>query len=136
MKRALFAAGLIVAMALPHSAHAAGAEVRIAGFQYISSGFATVDPLNLTEGAGTVQLPTGTPLDRPTVTRGSSVTFTNVDPVPHTVTKVSGPASTWTSFQLGIAETKAIPIGATFATGTYTYRCALHLGMRGQFTVA
>lgn len=136
MKRTSLAAALLLAAMTPHAAHAAGASVTIAGFQYISSGYVTVDPLNLTSGAGTMTTPPGTPLDRPTVTLGSQVTFTNVDPVPHTVTKVSGPASTWTAFQLNIAETRSIGVSATFQKGTYTYRCSLHIGMRGSFTVA
>ena len=136
MKRTMAALGLIAALPVPIASHASSASVTIVGFQYVTSGYATADPFSAAGGAGTIALPAGTPLDAPTVIRPGSISFTNMDQVPHTVTKVSGPAGTWPAITIASGSSGSITIGATFAKGTYVYRCTIHSGMRGSFIVA
>jgi len=64
-----------------------------------------------------------------TISKGSSVTWTNNDTVTHTSTSDSGG---WNSGNLAPGAS----FTATFATpGTYTYHCQVHPGMIGTVTV-
>src|SRR5256886_5800511 len=65
-----------------------------------------------------------------TVAKGGTVTWTNNDPVPHTVTSVSVPsgASAFDSGQMNYTATFKV----TFAVdGTYNYVCSYHPCMHG-----
>lgn len=134
MRRLITLSALAAVVALPTASPAAMTfPVAIAGFQYAPSGAATVDPLNATGGAGSVVvLQAGLP-----VKRGDTIQFTNLDPVPHTVTKMSGPSGTWTSLSVAaLGGIKSLTISASFPLGAYTYKCTIHLGMRGVFVVS
>lgn len=66
-----------------------------------------------------------------TAEAGGTVTWTNKDDAPHTVTFHDG--SLTSSGNLAKDQT----FSATFATaGTYTYNCAIHPTMTGQVTVS
>jgi plastocyanin len=70
-----------------------------------------------------------------TVTAGSTVTWTNQDGIPHTVTSAPGSADTYTGNVAGSAT-----FSHTFNTaGTYAYYCQIHgtptSGMRGTIVV-
>jgi plastocyanin len=63
------------------------------------------------------------------VKAGTTLTWTNNDGAPHTVTAADG------SFASGRLSTGAT-FSFTFATaGTYTYHCAIHSAMTGTVTV-
>jgi plastocyanin len=69
-----------------------------------------------------------------TVATGGTVTWTNNDPVPHTVTSVSVPsgASSFDSGQMNYTATFKV----TFTIdGTYNYVCTYHPWMHGTVTV-
>ncbi len=64
-----------------------------------------------------------------TVAKGTTVTWTNADSVPHTVTSATG------AFDSG-----SLSNGKTFSftfnqAGTYAYRCNIHTSMTGQVIV-
>ena len=133
MKRILATMSVLLVVA-PFGAHAATTAVNVVGYQFVSGGYVTADPLNTTGGTGTAALPSGTPLDGPTLHRGDHLAFANMDPVPHSVKWVSGPTS-WTDVPLSSSGGSGSLNTATFATGTYVYRCGIHAGMRGSFTL-
>ncbi len=63
---------------------------------------------------------------------GETVTWTNKDTAPHTVTIISMIGETFDSGQLEAGQTYS----HTFSTaGTYPYKCSLHPGMRGSVIV-
>ncbi len=69
-----------------------------------------------------------------TVSKGTTVTWINMDTVPHTVTSGSEavPTSLFDSHEMGHMQSFSF----TFNTpGTYTYFCDLHPGMIGTITV-
>ncbi len=69
-----------------------------------------------------------------TVAKGGTVTWTNNDPVPHTVTSTSVPsgASSFDSGNMNQAATYTV----TFTVGgTYQYKCTYHPWMHGTVTV-
>ncbi|HEX9774812.1 MAG TPA: hypothetical protein VGB83_04440 [Actinomycetota bacterium] len=135
MRRAATIAALALAVSAS-GAQAATTDVTIAGFQYTPSGWLTADPFDASGGAATLALPDEqTALSAPRVGRGDSIRFANMDPVPHTVTKLSGPNGNWTALSLGGGGTATLTIPALFPLGTYVYRCTIHRGMRGSFTV-
>jgi plastocyanin len=64
-----------------------------------------------------------------TVTKGSTVKWTNQDEAPHTVTS---DGSYWDSGELN----KGLSFNHTFnQTGTFTYHCAVHPSMKGTIVV-
>ena len=64
-----------------------------------------------------------------TVTKGSTVKWTNQDEAPHTVTSDAGD---WDSSELN----KGQSFNHTFTqTGTFTYHCAIHPSMKGTIVV-
>lgn len=66
-----------------------------------------------------------------TATAGGTVTWTNKDDAPHTVTFAD--ASVTSSGNIAKDQT----FEATFATaGTFTYKCTIHPSMTGQVTVS
>ena len=99
-----------------HDAHAAGATVTVANFQFTDGASAT--------STTTIQV-------------GDTVTWTwaNTSGVPHSTTSTSVPAgaATWDS------GTSASPFSfgpATFTVaGTYTYHCTVHASMTGTIVV-
>lgn len=139
MKRFVAGFGILLAFAPLPGHPAASTAVAVRAFQFTPSGWATVDPFSVAGGAGTFQTPAGTAHDAPTIRRGDTLMFGNADPVPHTVTKLSGPAGTWTAVALAGNGSGSLTIPATaqppFPLGTYVYRCTIHPGMRGAFTV-
>lgn len=63
---------------------------------------------------------------------GETVTWTNKDTAPHTVTIISGVGETFDSGQLETGQT----FSHTFSVaGAYPYKCSLHPGMRGSVIV-
>lgn len=69
-----------------------------------------------------------------TVAKGGSVTWTNNDPVPHTVTSTSVPSGA-SSFDSGNMNQNATYTVRFSVTGTYTYQCTYHPWMHGTVTV-
>jgi YVTN family beta-propeller protein len=67
--------------------------------------------------------------DTITITAGQTVTWTNADPVPHTVTSDTG---AWDSGE--IASGKSFSMTFT-KPGTYPYSCAIHPSMQGTVVV-
>jgi plastocyanin len=68
------------------------------------------------------------------VANGTTVTWTNRDPVPHDVTKTGGPGPNFSS------GTGNLPQGATYkqtlsTPGTIKYVCTVHQGMAGTIKV-
>jgi plastocyanin len=69
-----------------------------------------------------------------TIAKGGTVTWTNNDPVPHTVTSVSVPSGA-SSFDSGQMNYTAI-FKVTFTIdGNYNYVCSYHPWMHGTVTV-
>ncbi|MFZ1128485.1 cupredoxin domain-containing protein [Methanoregula sp.] len=68
-----------------------------------------------------------------TVTPGTTVTWTNLDPVDHTVTSVAPSPATLNSPLLHQGDTFQFTFNQT---GKYTYLCTIHPFMRGTVTVA
>ena len=100
--RGAFAAALFLALALPAAAQAADLAVKVDNF--------TFAPQTITVKAGT------------------TVTWTNEDDIPHTVTSI------------GHFRSKALDTGDTFSftfttPGTYAYFCSLHPHMQGSVVV-
>ncbi len=63
------------------------------------------------------------------VAKGTTITWTNQDSAPHTVTSTSG------AFDSGTLQNGA-SWGHTFdAPGTYDYHCSIHSSMKGQIIV-
>lgn len=133
-------------LGIPSQAQAADITVQIAGYQYSPSGWLTLDPLGLTGGAGTMRAPTGTSHDAPVLQRNDSISFENLDRLPHNVTRMDGPACSedevcdWTPVALSGGGSGSLTLTSTqerpFALGTYVYLCTIHRGMRGEFTVS
>jgi len=70
--------------------------------------------------------------DALTVKRGTTVTFTNQDPTPHTVTPEKGAKFTGTG---RLQKNNSKPV--TFnQVGTQSYFCEIHPSMKGQITVS
>lgn len=106
--------------------------VVLVAFQYVPSG-STVG------GAGLAAAGFGQP-----VVQGDKITFTNLDPLPHSVAQCDGcglgltPTPTPGGFDSGIIPlTRSWQLDTTtLAAGTYTYYCKIaHPYMRGSFTV-
>ena len=67
-----------------------------------------------------------------TVKVGTTVTWTNSDDIPHTVTKVGGPGPEFDSGDLNSGDT----FEQTFdAKGKIDYVCTIHAGQEGSITV-
>ena len=97
-----------------------------------NSGGSTVS-VSIPKGVGSAQglnyAPAGV-----TVAKGGKVTWTNNDPVPHTVTSTSVPsgATSFDSMNMNGNATYAV----TFTVdGTYQYKCTYHPWMHGTVTV-
>lgn len=70
-----------------------------------------------------------------TVAKGTTVTWTNRDSVPHDVTKTGGPGPAFNSGEAG-GMAKGDTFDQTFTTpGEVKYVCRVHLGMEGTVTV-
>ncbi len=69
-----------------------------------------------------------------TVAKGGKVTWTNNDPVPHTVTSTSVPsgASTFDSGNMNVNATYTVTFNVA---GTYLYKCTYHPWMHGTVIV-
>jgi amicyanin len=69
-----------------------------------------------------------------TVAKGGKVTWTNNDPVPHTVTSTSVPAGA-SSFDSGNMNANATYTVTFTVDGTYQYKCTYHPWMHGTVIV-
>jgi amicyanin len=69
-----------------------------------------------------------------TVAKGGTVTWTNNDPVPHTVTSTSVPSGA-SSFDSGNMNQNAVYTVTFTVDGTYQYKCTYHPWMHGTVTV-
>jgi amicyanin len=69
-----------------------------------------------------------------TVAKGGKVTWTNNDPVPHTVTSTSVPAGA-SSFDSGNMNANATYTVTFTVDGTYQYKCTYHPWMHGTIIV-
>lgn len=67
------------------------------------------------------------------VAKGGKVTWTNSDPVPHTVTSTSAPSGA--SFDSGNMNANATYTVTFTIDGTYQYTCSYHPWMHGTVTV-
>jgi plastocyanin len=68
------------------------------------------------------------------VAKGGKVTWTNNDPVPHTVTSTSVPSGA-SSFDSGNMNQNATYTVTFTVDGTYQYKCTYHPWMHGTVTV-
>ncbi len=68
------------------------------------------------------------------VAKGGKVTWTNNDPVPHTVTSTSVPSGA-SSFDSGNMNQNATYTVTFTVDGTYQYKCTYHPWMHGTLTV-
>lgn len=97
-----------------------------------NSGGSTVS-VSMPKGVGSTQglnyVPTSVP-----VAKGGKVTWTNNDPVPHTVTSTSVPSGA-SSFDSGNMNQNATYTVAFTVDGTYQYKCTYHPWMQGTVTV-
>ncbi len=104
----------------------------IFAFSNSNSGGSTVS-VSMPKGVGSTQ---GLNYDPASVSvaKGGRVTWTNNDPVPHTVTSTSVPSGA-SSFDSGNMNQNAT-YTATFAVdGTYQYKCTYHPWMHGTVVV-
>jgi len=102
------AAGLLGCTAPLPSAHAADSPRLIVAFTYV-----TGDTLNKGGVAAPVSL-------TDTIGVGDTLTFTNLDPVPHTLTSPG-------NFDTGpIAVGTSATVGGTLVPGIYPYFCTIH----------
>jgi amicyanin len=69
-----------------------------------------------------------------TVAKGGKVTWTNNDPVPHTVTSTSVPSGA-SSFDSGNMNANATYTVTFTVDGTYQYKCTYHPWMHGTVVV-
>jgi amicyanin len=69
-----------------------------------------------------------------TVAKGGTVTWTNNDPVPHTVTATSWPSGA-SSFDSGNMNQNAVYTVTFTVDGTYQYKCTYHPWMHGTVIV-
>jgi amicyanin len=69
-----------------------------------------------------------------TVAKGGKVTWTNNDPVPHTVTSTSVPSGA-SSFDSGNMNANATYTVTFTVDGTYQYKCTYHPWMHGTIVV-
>ena len=67
-----------------------------------------------------------------TVTAGTTITWTNRDDIPHTVTASDGPPPSFRSHPLDTGDHYAMLFAKP---GTYNYFCSLHPKMRGTVIV-
>ena len=65
-----------------------------------------------------------------TVKKGATVTWTNKDTYPHTVTSDDG-----TSFSSGTMATGAVFSYTAKTVGSFTYHCTFHSNMKGKLIV-
>lgn len=105
----------------------------ITAFQYVPSGSVNANPFGLTAPF----------LASYPVTQGDSITFTNLDTHPHTVTACAAPCTTFPDQTASGAfdgdvhlagDTYTIDTGR-LKPGTYQYYCQFHPFMRGSFIV-
>jgi len=91
--------------------------------------------VSITNGAGNPANPPGYAPDVITVVVGvnNTVTWTNNDSVPHTVTSASGPSSG--SFDSGTINSGKAWTHTFTITGTYDYICRFHGWMKGTIVV-
>ncbi len=67
-----------------------------------------------------------------TVTAGSTITWTNSDDLPHTVTKDGGPGGDFDSGDIAPGDEFELTVDVK---GTVDYVCTIHPGQAGSFTV-
>ncbi len=104
----------------------------IFAFSGSNSGGSTVS-VSLPKGVGSTQGLNYAPANV-TLAKGGKVTWTNNDPVPHTVTSTSVPSGA-TSFDSGNMNQNATYTATFTVDGTYQYKCTYHPWMHGTVTV-
>jgi amicyanin len=104
----------------------------IFAFSSSNTGGSTVS-VSIPKGVGTTQGLNYAPASV-TVAKGGKVTWTNNDPVPHTVTSTSVPSG-GTSFDSGNMNQNATYTVTFTVDGTYQYKCTYHPWMQGTITV-
>ncbi|MHB8511768.1 MAG: cupredoxin domain-containing protein [Actinomycetota bacterium] len=133
MKRVIGAIGFAALLAAPISSHAATTpDIAIVGFLYLPSGHFSADPFD-PGGAGTIALP----VEPATFQQGQTIKIMNFDAAllaPHTLIEISGPART--SFSVTVQPGATASLRLPSVGGTYIYKCMIHQGMRGSFTIA
>lgn len=105
----------------------------VSGFQYLPSGSVNANPT----------APTAPYLADYPVTQGDSITFTNADTHPHTVTACIAPCTELHSKPSGAFDGDIPQLGdqytidtSVLAPGRYQYFCEMHPWMKGSFVVA
>jgi plastocyanin len=104
----------------------------IFAFSSSNTGGSTVS-VSIPKGVGTTQGLNYAPATV-TVAKGGKATWTNNDPVPHTVTSTSVPSGA-TSFDSGNMNQNATYTVTFTVDGTYQYKCTYHPWMQGTITV-
>jgi plastocyanin len=97
-----------------------------------NSGGSTVS-VSIPKGVGSTQGLNYAPASV-TVAKGGKVTWTNNDPVPHTVTSTSVPSGAST-FDSGNMNQNATYTATFTVDGAYQYKCTYHPWMHGTVTV-
>src|SRR6266849_5747410 len=98
-----------------------------------SSNASSAVSVSLPNGVGSTQGLNYAPVNV-TVAKGGNVTWTNNDPVPHTVTSTSVPSGA-SSFDSGNMNQNATYTVTFTVDGTYQYKCTYHPWMQGTITV-
>jgi len=134
----------IVASILIVIAIGAGIGLGSAGIYQLSTGVPIFSTSSSTTGGSTVNvsLPNGIGNSQGlnyapasvSVAKGGKVTWTNNDPVPHTVTSTSVPSGA-SSFDSGNMNANATYTLTFTVVGTYQYKCTYHPWMHGTVVV-
>jgi len=134
----------IVASILIVIAIGAGIGLGSAGIYQLSTGVPIFSTSSSTTGGSTVNvsLPNGIGNSQGlnyapasvSVAKGGKVTWTNNDPVPHTVTSTSVPSGA-SSFDSGNMNANATYTVTFTVVGTYQYKCIYHPWMHGTVVV-
>jgi len=105
----------------------------IFAFSSSNSGGSTVN-VSIPKGVGSTQGLNYVPASA-TVAKGGKVTWTNSDPVPHTVTSTGTLPSGASNFDSGNMNQNATYTVTFTVDGTYQYKCTYHPWMHGTVTV-
>jgi len=99
-----------------------------------SSNVSSAVSVSLPNGVGSTQGLNYAPVNV-TVAKGGKVTWTNNDPVPHTVTSTGTIPSGASGFDSGNMNQNAVFTVTFTVDGTYQYKCTYHPWMHGAVTV-
>jgi len=126
--------------------HGIAQQVAVSNYQFLPGGFPNVIPVDPNQftpsGSHTISTPPqGYPVNYP-VTQGDSITFSNLDTHPHTVTACADPCTDYDPARSGAFDGDIHQLGDQYTVdtsnlkpGTYHFYCEIHHFMRGSFQV-